>query len=72
MSEVPEILVVAGGGEAGVAAGAGLLVGDDDVDVDEVDYGTLQKKQKDIRLQLKKNPELNSKKYKSFDNSCAS
>ena len=59
MSEVPEIVVVAGGGEG--AAVAGVLVGDDDVDVDEVDYGTLQKKQKDIRLQLKKNPELNSK-----------
>ena len=55
MSEVPEIVVVAGGGE-GAAAAAGVLVGDD-----EVDYGTLQKKQKDIRLQLKKNPELNSK-----------
>ena len=60
MSEVPEIVVVAGGGE-GAAAAAGVLVGDDNVDVDEVDYGTLQKKQKDIRLQLKKNPELNSK-----------
>ena len=59
MSEVPEIVVVAGGGEG--AAAAGVVVGDDDVDVDEVDYGTLQKKQKDIRLQLKKNPELNSK-----------
>ena len=30
-------------------------------DVSEVDFGTLQKKQKDIRMQIKKNPELNSK-----------
>jgi hypothetical protein len=56
MSEVAEIVVAAGGGDAAVHVAV-----DDDIDVDEVDFGTLQKKQKDIRLQLKKNPELNSK-----------
>ena len=56
MAEVPEIMVQSD------------IVCDVDVaDVDEVDFGTLQKKQKDIRMQIKKNPELNSeKRFDSF------
>ena len=48
MSEVPEICVLTD-------------MPDNELDNSEVDFGTLQKKQRDIRIQLKKNPELNSK-----------
>ena len=39
-----------------------------ELDDSEVDFGgsTLQKKQRDIRIQLKKNPELNSKTLSNF------
>ena len=31
-----------------------------DADISEVEFGTLPRKQKEIRMQIKKNPELNS------------
>jgi hypothetical protein len=50
MSEIPEIMV-----QSDIVCDVANVD-----DVDEVDFGTLQKKQKDIRVQIKKNPELNS------------
>ena len=60
--QVPEIQVVP---EPPVPPPAPLVFADVDVDQSEVDFGgTLPRKQKDIRTQIKKNPELNSKSFK--------
>ena len=54
MSEIPEISVKS------VMETSMIEIGDSEVDFVG---STLQKKQREIRVQLKKNPELNSKTY---------